>query len=64
VTRLDNTRFQGSSTLPITTSEFFNTQWDYEGLLAENPSRVDPKFSRANQFLGPREVRLTVKFLF
>ena len=64
VTRLDNTRFQGTSTLPITTSEFFNTQWDYEGLLAENPSRVDPKFGRANQFLGPREVRLSLKFLF
>jgi hypothetical protein len=64
VTRLDNTRFQGSSTLPITTSEFFNTQWDYEALLAENSSRVDPKFGRANQYLGPREVRLTLKFLF
>jgi outer membrane receptor protein involved in Fe transport len=64
VTRLDNTRYQGSSTLPITTSQFFNTSWDYEGLLAADPSLVDPKFGLANQFLGPREVRLTVKFMF
>ncbi|HXW07829.1 MAG TPA: TonB-dependent receptor [Vicinamibacterales bacterium] len=64
VTRLDNTRFQGTSTLPITTSQFFNTQWDYEGLLAANPSLVDPKYARANQYLAPREVRLTLKFVF
>ena len=38
VTRLDNTRFFGTSTLPITTTQFFNTRWDYEGLLAANPA--------------------------
>lgn len=64
ITRYDNTRYQGTSTLPITTSQFFTTNWDYEGLLAADPSLVDPKFRQANQYLAPREVRLTLKFVF
>jgi hypothetical protein len=63
-TRLDNTRFAGTSTLPITTNQFFNTTWDYEALLAANPASLDPKFGQVNQFQGPREVRFTVKFEF
>jgi hypothetical protein len=64
VTRVDNTRFAGTSTLPINTNQFFNTDWNYEALLAANPASIDPKFNRANQFQAPREVRLTVKFTF
>ena len=64
VTRVDNTRFAGTSSLPINTNQFFNTDWNYEEILASNPSRIDPKFNRANQFQAPREVRLTVKFTF
>ncbi|HEY0875044.1 MAG TPA: TonB-dependent receptor [Vicinamibacterales bacterium] len=64
VTRYDNTRFAGSSTLPITTQEFFNTSWNYESILAADPSLVDPKFNQANQWQAPREVRFTVKFTF
>ena len=62
VTRLDNTRMVQS--LPITQEQFFSGGFDYEGLLAADPSLVDPKFSQANQFQGPREVRFTVKFTF
>ena len=64
VTRVDNTRFAGSSTLPLDTGEFFNTNWNYEALLAADPASVDPKFNRANQFQAPRELRFTVKFEF
>lgn len=62
VTRLDNTRMVAS--LPITLDQFFNTGFDYEGILAGDPSLVDPKFRQANQFQAPREVRLTLKFEF
>ena len=64
VTRLDNTRYAGTSTLPISTNGFFNTSWDYESLLAANPASVDPKFGLANQWQAPRELRFTVKFEF
>ena len=64
VTRLDNTRFAGTSTLPLTTNQFFNTSWDYEALLAANPASIDPKFRQANQYQSPREIRFTVKFEF
>jgi hypothetical protein len=64
VTRVDNTRFAGTSTLPLDTNDFFNTNWNYESLLAASPSSIDPKFNLANQFQAPREVRLTVKFTF
>jgi hypothetical protein len=65
VTRYDNDRYRTTATtLPITTTQFFNTNWNYEALLAANPTLVDPKFGQANQYQGPREVRLTVKFTF
>jgi hypothetical protein len=64
VTRVDNTRFAGTSTLPLTTSQFFNTSWDYDALLAANPASIDPKFNQPNEWQAPREVRLTVKFTF
>ena len=64
VTRYDNTRYFGSTTLPINTNQFFNTNWNYEGLLAANPSIVDPKFGQPNQYLAPRQIRLTAKFTF
>lgn len=64
VTRVDNTRFFGTSTLPLTTNQFFNTNWDYDALLAANPASIDPKYNQPNQYQGPREVRLTVKFTF
>jgi len=64
VTRLDNTRFFGSSTVPVNTNAFFNSNWDYDAYLAANPNAVDPKFGLANQWQAPREVRLTVKFQF
>ena len=53
-----------SSPLPITLDEFFAGGWDYEGILAADPSLVDPKFRQPNQFLAPRELRFTVKFQF
>jgi hypothetical protein len=64
VTRVDNTAFFGSSTLPVGTNAFFNSDWNYDAYLAANPSVVDPKFRLANQWQAPREVRLTVKFQF
>jgi hypothetical protein len=64
VTRYDNSRFGGTSTLPITTEQFYNTSWNYESILAANPSLVDPKYNLANQYQAPREMRLTFKFLF
>ena len=64
VTRVDNTRFAGTSSLPINTNQFFNTDWNYESFLSANPASIDPKYNQANQFQGPREVRFTVKFTF
>jgi hypothetical protein len=64
VTRIDNTGFRGSSTVPVGTNAFFNSDWNYDAYLAANPSAVDPKFRLANQWQAPREVRLTVKFQF
>ena len=64
VTRIDNTAFAGTSSLPIDTADFFNTNWNYDAYLAANPSAVDPKFRQANQYQSPREVRFTVKFTF
>ncbi len=64
MTRLDNTRYSGTATLPINTNQFFNTNWDYEATPGREPGVVDPKFGQPNQWLAPREVRLTVKFKF
>lgn len=64
VTRLDNTRFLGTATLPLNTDQFFNSTWNYEGLLAANPNLVDPKFQQPNQYQAPRELRFTLKFSF
>jgi hypothetical protein len=61
-TRLDNTRMVGD--LPLTLEGFFAGGWDYEGLLAADATKVDPKFRQADQFQGPREVRFLVKFQF
>jgi hypothetical protein len=60
-TRLDNTRMV--SDLPLTLDRFF-AGFDYEALLAANPTSVDPKFRQADQFQAPREVRFTVKWAF
>ena len=62
VTRLDNTRMLAG--LPITQEQFFAGGYDYEGLLADDPSLVDAKFGQPNQFQAPREVRFTMKFIF
>jgi hypothetical protein len=62
VTRLDNTRLLSS--LPVTQAEFFSGNFGYEGLLAADPSLVDPKWGQPNQFQAPREVRFTLKFQF
>ena len=61
-TRLDNTRMVGD--LPLTLDRFFAGGWDYEGLLAADPTKVDPKFRQADQFQAPREIRFLVKFEF
>ena len=61
-TRLDNTRMVGD--LPLTLDRFFAGGWDYEGLLAADPTIVDPKFRQADQFQAAREVRFQVKFTF
>jgi hypothetical protein len=61
-TRIDNTRMVGD--LPLTLDRFFAGGWDYEGLLAADPTIVDPKFRQADQFQAAREVRLLVKFSF
>jgi hypothetical protein len=62
VTRRYNDRTVGS--LPLTTEEFFAGGWDYNSVLAENPDILDVKFNQPNQFLGARELRLTLKFRF
>jgi hypothetical protein len=60
--RLDNTRMVGD--LPLTLDRFFAGGWDYEALLAADPTKVDPKFRQADQFQAPREIRFLVKFEF
>jgi outer membrane receptor protein involved in Fe transport len=60
-TRLDNTRTLSS--LPVSPDEFFSG-FDYEAVLAANPSRIDPKWLQPNQFQAPRQFRFSVKFRF
>ena len=38
--------------------------WNYEALLAANPTMLDVKFRQADQFQAPREIRFLVKFEF
>ena len=53
-----------AGSLPLTTEEFFAGGWDYDALLAANPSLLDVRYNQADQFQAPREVRLTLKFDF
>lgn len=62
VTRRYSNRLTGA--LPVTTAQFFAGGWDYEALVAANPNRQDVKFNQPDQYQAPREVRLTVKFMF
>ena len=62
VTRRYNNRMVGN--LPLTTQEFFAGGWDYQALLAADPTLLDVKFNQADQYQAPREVRFTVKFTF
>jgi hypothetical protein len=64
VTRLDNTRMFGTSTIDVTQAEFFTGAYDYEGQFTADPSIQDPKFGQPNQFQAPRQVRFSVKFTF
>jgi hypothetical protein len=52
------------SALPLSTQQFFAGGWDYDTVLAANPRIHDVKFNQPDQFMAPREVRLTVKFRF
>ena len=60
VTRVYNNRTTGN--LPLTSAQFFAGGWDYDALIAQNPGILDVKYNQPDQFLGPREVRLGVKF--
>ena len=62
VTRRVNERTVSS--LPLTTQQFFAGGWDYEQLLAANPNLVNDLFNQANQFQGPRVVRLSVRIAY
>lgn len=62
VTSRDNRRTVGS--LPLTTQQFFAGGWDYEALLAANPTLRNELFNLPNSFQDPREVRLSAKFSF
>ena len=62
VTRRINERTFGS--LPITTEEFFAGGWDYEALIAANPSIQNELFNKPDQYQAPREVRLSLRLTF
>jgi hypothetical protein len=62
VTRRNNDRM--ASSLPLSTEEFFAGGWDYNGLLAADPSLLSVQFNQPNQFQAPRAVRLSMKFQF
>jgi hypothetical protein len=62
VTRRNNDRMVGS--LPLTSEQFFAGGWDYEGLLAANPSLLNVQYNQANAFQAPRQIRLQMKFQF
>ncbi|MCB9377755.1 MAG: TonB-dependent receptor [Holophagales bacterium] len=62
VTRRINERTVGS--LPLTTEEFFAGGWDYEALLAANPSLRNELFNMPDQYQAPREVRLSLRVSF
>jgi hypothetical protein len=62
VTRRYNERMV--SALPLEVDEFFAGGWNYEQMLAADPTALDVKFNQPNQWQSPREVRLTVKFGF
>ncbi len=62
VTRRINDRTVGS--LPLTTRQFFAGGWDYEALLAANPTLRNELFNLPDQYQAPREIRLSAKFSF
>jgi outer membrane receptor protein involved in Fe transport len=62
VTRRFNNRM--ASSLPLDVNEFFAGGWNYESLLAADPTLLDVKFNQADQWQDPREIRLSVKFSF
>ncbi len=62
VTRRVNERTVGS--LPLTSEEFFAGGWDYEGILAANPSIVNTLFNQPNQWQPARTVRFSVRVEF
>jgi Carboxypeptidase regulatory-like domain/TonB-dependent Receptor Plug Domain len=62
VTRRFNNRT--ASSLPLDVNEFFAGGWNYEGLLADDPTLLDVKFNQPDQWQDPREIRLSVKFTF
>lgn len=62
VTRRYNNRT--ATSLPLTVDEFFAGGWDYERMLAADPTLLDVKFNQADQWQDPREVRVFVKFMF
>ena len=57
-------RLRTVNSLPTNTEEFFGGSFNYEALLAANPSLLDPKFNQPDQYQGAREIRFTVKFEF
>jgi outer membrane receptor protein involved in Fe transport len=61
-TRQYNDRLVGS--VPLTTEDFFAGGWNYEQLIAANPSLVDVKFNQPDQFQAPRSFRLSMRFQF
>lgn len=61
-TRRANARTAGS--LPLTTKGFFEGNWDYEAVLAANPQIHEVTFNQPNQFMAPREIRLSAKIRF
>ena len=53
-----------SATCRSTLDRVLRRRFDYEALLAANPTSLDPKFRQADQFQAPREIRFLVKFEF
>ena len=50
--------------LPLTTEQFFEGGWNYDALIAANPTILDVKWNQPDQFQAPRQIRLSVKFQF
>ena len=57
-------RSQTVGSLPLSTTAFFAGNWDYDALLAANPSLLDVKFNQPDQYQAPRQMRVAVKFQF